>query len=287
MQAHPLQAHATAPQTDDDARLVALAIDGDRAALDALVRRHQPFIYNVAWRMVHDPDAAKDLTQEVLIKVITKLSRFEGKSAFRTWLYRIVVNEFLMMKRRPAEVQFGSFEEYGAQLDAVPNPELNAEEELVLAEASLEMKTRCMAGMLMCLDREQRLTYILGDVFDVDHKLGAELFGISPANFRVRLHRARKDLHSYMQNKCGLVNPDNPCRCPKKAKALVAMGHLDKDKKVFAADYRHTVRELVHDRHDDLAATIDRQIIDLRRGQPSRTDIAVDESLAEVLEFFE
>ena len=108
--------------------------------------------------MVHDPTDAKDLTQEVLIKVITKLSRFEGKSAFRTWLYRIVVNEFLQARRRPAEQQFGSFAEYGAQLDAVPNPDLNAEEEIVLAEAALEMKTRCMAGMLMCLDREQRLT---------------------------------------------------------------------------------------------------------------------------------
>ena len=288
MQVHPLTtAAAPTPHTDQDARLVALAVDGDRAALDALVRRHQPFIYNVAWRMVHDPNDAKDLTQEVLIKVITKLSRFEGKSAFRTWLYRIVVNEFLQTKRRPAEAQFGSFEEYGAQLDAVPNPELNAEEEIVLAEASLEMKTRCMAGMLMCLDREQRLTYILGETFGVDHKLGAELFGISPANFRVRLHRARKDLHSYMQNKCGLVDPANPCRCPKKAKALVAMGHLDRDTKTFSADYRHTVRELVDARHDDLAAAIDRQIIDLRRGQPFRTDIAVDESLAEVLEYFE
>ena len=287
MTTHPLQTPSAQPQADPDAQLVALAIDGDRAALDALVRRHQPFIYNVAWRMVHDPNEAKDLTQEVLIRVITKLSRFEGKSAFRTWLYRIVVNEFLMMKRRPAEQQFGSFEEYGDQLDALPNPDLNAEEELVLAEAALEMKTRCMAGMLMCLDREQRLTYILGDVFGVDHKLGAELFEISPANFRVRLHRARKDLHNYMQRKCGLVDPANPCRCPKKAKALVEMGHLDRDAKVFSADYQHKVREVVDARHDDLAEAIDRQIVELRRGQPFRTDVAVDETLAEVLDYFE
>ena len=251
--------------------------------------------------MVHDPHEAKDLTQEVLIKVITKLSRFEGKSAFRTWLYRIVVNEFLQTKRRAAEDRFSSFEDYGEQLDAVPNPDLNSEEELVLAEASLEMKTRCMAGMLMCLDRELRLTYILGDVFAVDHKLGAELFDISPANFRVRLHRARKDLHNYMQRKCGLVDPagsragpspEGPlpfprCRCPKKAKALVEMGHLDRDAKVFSADYQHTVREVVDARHDDLAETIDRQIVELRRGQPFRTDIAVDETLAEVLDYFE
>jgi len=271
----------------EDLELVRRATEGDRSALDALVRLHQPFIYNVAWRMVHDPNDAKDLTQEVLIKVITKLGQFSGKSAFRTWLYRIVFNEFLMTKRRPTEEQFGSFEAYGAQLDSLPNPELNAEEELVLAEASLEMKTRCMAGMLMCLTREQRLTYVLGDVFNVDHKLGAELLNLTSANFRVRLHRARRDLHSYMQNKCGLVNTDNPCRCPKKAKVLVAAGHLDQQGGVFSADYRQTVQQHVSSHHEDLATAIDQQIVDLRRGQPFRTDIAVDESLGEVLDFFE
>ena len=68
----------------DDVRLVRAAVDGDRAALDALVRRHQPFIYNVAWKMVHDPNNALDLTQEVLLKVITKLGQFSFKRSFRT-----------------------------------------------------------------------------------------------------------------------------------------------------------------------------------------------------------
>ena len=87
-----------------------------------------PFIYNVAWKMVHNPDDAWDLMQEVLVKVITKLSQFRGKSAFRTWLYRIVFTEFLQAKRRKGEAQFGSFAEYGDRLDAVPSPDLTIEE---------------------------------------------------------------------------------------------------------------------------------------------------------------
>jgi hypothetical protein len=51
----------------------------------------------------------------------------------------------------------------------------------------------CMAGMIMCLDGEQRLTYIIGDVFEADHNLGAEIFEITPANFRQKLTCARKD----------------------------------------------------------------------------------------------
>ncbi|MEL6275823.1 MAG: sigma-70 family RNA polymerase sigma factor, partial [Bacteroidota bacterium] len=153
---------------EEDRLLVEQAVNGDRIALDTLVRRHQPFIYNVAWKMVHDPNDAWDLTQEVLVKVITKLAQFKQNSSFRTWLYRIVVNEFLMAKRRKGEAQFTTFEDYGEKLDAVPNPELNAEEKIVYEELSREMQIRCMSGMLLCLTREQRLIYILGDSFNVD-----------------------------------------------------------------------------------------------------------------------
>jgi len=76
-------------------QLVKEAVDGDKEALNKIIQIHQPFIYNVAWKMSHDPVDADDLTQEVLIKVITKLGQFSFKSNFRTWLYRIVVNEFL------------------------------------------------------------------------------------------------------------------------------------------------------------------------------------------------
>ncbi|MEM8887493.1 MAG: RNA polymerase sigma factor, partial [Bacteroidota bacterium] len=205
---------------DKNRALVEKSLEGDKHALDTLIRLHQPFIYNVAWKMVHDPQDAKDLTQEVMIKVITKLSQFSFKSSFRTWLYRIVVNEFLLTKRKNREDRFPSFQQYGEQLDAVPNPDLTIEEEIELKELSKEMQVRCMSGMLMCLSREQRLIYILGDTFGINHKLGAELFEVSPQNFRIKLHRARKELYNYMNNKCGLINKSNPCRCPKKAKAL-------------------------------------------------------------------
>ncbi|MGK0314150.1 MAG: RNA polymerase sigma factor (sigma-70 family), partial [Saprospiraceae bacterium] len=84
----------------DNLLLVERVLEGDSKALDELVDIHQAFIYNVAWKMTHSNEDALDLTQEVLIKVITKLSTFKKKSAFRTWLYRIVFNEFLQSKRK-------------------------------------------------------------------------------------------------------------------------------------------------------------------------------------------
>src|ERR1700757_1416189 len=81
------------PLTDDsrdheDQSLVLRARSGDRKALEELVRRHQAWIYNIAVRMLYHPQDAEDATQEILIKVLTRLSSIEGRSSFRTWLSR-------------------------------------------------------------------------------------------------------------------------------------------------------------------------------------------------------
>src|SRR5256885_6380309 len=101
-----------------DAELVELAQAGDRAALEPLVLRHQAWIYNIAVRMVFQPHDAEEVTQEVLVKVITRLSTFKGESKFRTWLYRIAANHVVNMKRRGAETQSLTFASYGAAIDA-------------------------------------------------------------------------------------------------------------------------------------------------------------------------
>lgn len=69
-----------------DSELVEQAKNGNRAALESLILRHQAWIYNIAVRMVFQPLDAEEVTQEVLVKVITKLSTFKGENKFRTCL---------------------------------------------------------------------------------------------------------------------------------------------------------------------------------------------------------
>ena len=264
--------------------LVEQSLSGDKLALNNLIKLHQSFIYNVAWKMAHDPNDALALTQETLIKVITKLSQFNFKSSFRTWLYRIVVNEFLQSKRRKGEEQFSSFEEYGERLEAIPNPSLTKEEEIEYEELSKEMQIRCMSGMLMCLTREQRLIFILGDTFGVDHKLGAELFDVSPQNFRVKLHRARRDLFNYMTDKCGLVNKANPCRCPKKAKALKKMGMLDEQNMIFNIATKTRIADFVEAEYETLHDIVDEKYLFLFRQHPTRENFDKQMIIDEVLQ---
>ena len=80
-----------APTDHEDQALVMRTRSGDREALEHLIERHQGWIYNIAVRMLYHPQDAEDATQEILVKVLTRLSSFEGRSSFRTWLYRVVV----------------------------------------------------------------------------------------------------------------------------------------------------------------------------------------------------
>src|SRR2546427_9348614 len=85
---------------------------------------------------------AEDATQEILVKLITKLSTFEGRSSFRTWLYRIAVNHVLNMKRQKWEEHL-DFAEYGRGLDAIPDMDLPdprdvpADVQLIVNEAKI------------------------------------------------------------------------------------------------------------------------------------------------------
>jgi RNA polymerase sigma factor (sigma-70 family) len=112
-----------APTDAEDQALVARARSGDREALEALVGRHQPWIYNIAARMLYHAQDAEDATQEILVKALTALASFEGRSSFLTWLYRIVVNHVLNTKRGRREPQALTFGCYGHGLDTTPDLE--------------------------------------------------------------------------------------------------------------------------------------------------------------------
>ncbi len=107
-----------------------------------------------------------------------------------------------------------------------------------------ETKILCTTGMLMCLTREQRMVYILGDFFEVDHQTGAALLSITPDNFRQRLARTRNELYNFINKKCGLINPANECRCPKKTRTWVDKGLVSKDKPKFNLSYKQTIQQL-------------------------------------------
>lgn len=258
-----------APTDATDLELVGRVREGSREALEALVTRHQAWIYNIALRMVYFPEDAEDATQEVLIKVLTKLSTFQAKSSFRTWLYRITVNHVLNMKRGRMENFGWTFQRYGEGLNGAPDEEL-PDPRAVPVDVQLlvdEARIGCSSGLLLCLDREQRLVYILGAIFGVSDTVGADIMEISRDNFRQKLSRARRDLHNFMQQQCGLVNSANPCRCAKKTQAFIKAGYIDPSNLIFASTHLARVREVAPRVHEGIEA-LDAAYAEIHRDHP-------------------
>jgi RNA polymerase sigma factor (sigma-70 family) len=280
----------TNPLTDrastdlDDQAFVSSARSGNRDALEALVRRHQAWIYNIAVRMLSHPQDAEDATQEVLIKALTRLASFEGRSSFRTWLYRIAVNHLLNTKRGRLEPETTSFACYGHGLDNTPDLDppdqarVPVDVRLLVAEARIS----CTSGMLLCLDRGQRLAYILGEIFEVSDTVGAELLEVSPENFRQRLSRARRDLHNFMNDKCGLVNRANPCRCAKKTRGFIRAGYVNPQNLLFAMERIRQVKDVVP-RTLEAITTLDGQYADIYRAHPFYEPPDLVQSLRQLL----
>lgn len=216
--------------------LVERAKTGDKDALDQVVRGIADFVYGLAVRMLWHPADAEDAAQEILIKVVTNLSSFRGESSFRTWAYRVATNHLLTGRKRRLEQQREwTFEHFAEAIDeGLAEPALATRpqgEAKLLAE---EVKIGCTQAMLLCLDREHRLSYILAEVFDMTGEESAAVLGIEPAAFRKRLSRAREQIRGFMQAKCGIVNPANPCRCARQTDALIRKGVVDPQNLLFA-----------------------------------------------------
>lgn len=203
-----------------------LAQQGELAALDRLLLAIQPAIYNLAMRMLGQREDAQDATQEILLRITTHLSSFRGESRFSTWMFRVASNYLLTARSRAKESPLLSLEGLeqklglGLQLAeralATGLRQLGPDEKLDARRLALA----CTQGMLLCLDRELRVAYVLDLTFGLDSATAAQVLDISPVAFRKRLSRARQRLGEFMQHQCGLVNAAASCTCEKQRLAV-------------------------------------------------------------------
>lgn len=206
--------------------LVTRAVNGDAAALEEVVTSLRDPLYRLALRMVWRPADAEDAAQEILIRVITRLGSWRGEAALLTWAYRIGVNYLLNLRRQTLpEAQALSFEEFRAGLaDGL------AAAGQALPEAGLlahEVRLTCTQALLQCLSRDERVTYVLGQIFDLPSAEAAWICDVTPAAYRKRLERARQRIHAFMNATCGLVNPGAFCRCERRVGTAIALGRID------------------------------------------------------------
>jgi len=211
------------------------AMKGDKASLEKVIISIKDKIYNLSLRMLWNPADAEDVTQEVLIKVITNLSKFRRDSKFSTWVYKIASNHLINVSKRGLEKQELSFEifEQGIKEGFSTKQPIQVSEidRNLLAE---ELKISCTHAMLLCLKREQRIIYILSSMFGVNSNEGADILNITPEAYRKRLSRVREKMRSFMEDNCGLVNPNKMCRCSRRVEVAIENRRISPEKLIFA-----------------------------------------------------
>jgi len=217
------------------------AVDGDQNAFDRLVRDLQGDVYGLALRMLWNREDAEDATQEMLVRVVTRLAQFDFRSKLKTWVYRVAVNYILDVKKSPVERVHLTFERFAEDLaDGLSSDGPADADRSLLTE---EVKIGCTLGMLQCLDRLHRLAYVFGEILELPGPDAADALGITPALFRKRLQHARTAIVSFTRTYCGLASDTAACACHKRVPAALRLGRIRQEAMDFAGEassYRET-----------------------------------------------
>ncbi|QTL98191.1 hypothetical protein GM661_09465 [Iocasia frigidifontis] len=122
--------------------------------------------------------------------------------------------------------------------------------------------------MILCLDRKQRLAFILGSIFSTNSKIAGEIIGISPVYYRKLLSRARSQLKSYLDGRCSLLNKNGSCKCVHKTNAAIKAGYINPDNLQFEAGYVKKVKDFVKQYSREAEETLTIRFEQLFKEQP-------------------
>lgn len=178
--------------SDDDRSLVRAAQAGDRQALEQLLRAHQPRIYAICRRITGNEADALDATQEALISLVRGLARFDGRSAFSTWAYRVATNRCLDELRRRSRRPVVGLDERGGEV--VDHADPRATDPADAAADGLEVD-----AALATLAPEFRAAVVLRDLCQLDYAEIAEVLEIPPGTVRSRIARGRAQLAAHLR----------------------------------------------------------------------------------------
>lgn len=216
-------------------KLVRLAAEGDKGALEQLLTGVQDLVFNLSLRMLGTIHDAEDASQEILIRVMTNLASFRGESAFTTWVFRIAVNHLKNYRKSMFAQHPLSFEYYGEDIVSgrekdIPDLTMGVDRNLL----EQELKLSCTNMMLQCLNTDSRCIYILGTMFRVESRLAAEILEISPEAYRQRLSRIKKKMAGFLDEYCGLSGK-GVCSCSKRISYAIATHRVNPEKPEYTS----------------------------------------------------
>ena len=195
-----------------DVEAVARARSGDHEAFRVLVERYQGRAYRLARRILGDPDRARDAVQEGFLKAYASLDRFEGRSSFYTWLYRLVFNQCIDMKRRDRSgrhVEWNDEVAGEAEFAATALPAGSGEPD---AEAERGELREALIHAVAALPDDARRTLLLREVHGLSYAAIAVALEIPKGTVMSRLHHARRRVRELLIEAGAVEPPTAPAR---------------------------------------------------------------------------
>jgi len=175
-------------------QLIQLVREGDLSAWGELIRIHQDRLYNSIVRVVGHPDRARDVVQDTFIQAIENISRFDGKSQFFTWLYRIAFNRAMSMYRKhKSEVSLEVARENAGD-ETMADSQDQPEDRVLQSELVEEVHQA-----LEQLSAEHRAVIVLREIEGCEYEQIAEILEVSLGTIRSRLHRARSEMRRLLR----------------------------------------------------------------------------------------
>lgn len=194
----------TAKINIDDAVLVDMCRRGDSKAMERLILKYQNRIYNTILKICANTEDAAELTQDTFVKVIENIDKFEGRSGFYTWAFRIAVNLTLNYCKRNVRLDFRSLENSDDEHDGQGRTALK---EFLTDESSPDPAAvvinkelaEIAVKALMKLDDWQRAVIVLRDIEGMNYAQIADVLGIEHGTVKSRLSRARNAFREILE----------------------------------------------------------------------------------------
>lgn len=187
-------------KADEDRVLVERVQSGDVHAFDSLVLKYRERIYSVLYNITSNREDAADFTQETFIKAFTSIKSFKGKSSFYTWLYRIGVNHTIGQQKKNRLRRFFSLETINDNMTSSEVVEHLAEKRQVGRDSLVSELQEKLNDALQKLSINHRTVVVLFEIEGLSHQEIAEIMNCSEGTVRSRLHYAKQQLQSFLQD---------------------------------------------------------------------------------------
>jgi len=173
---------------DPDEKLISSAQNGDSQALEILLKNHYEKIWGICKRLMINDQDALDATQESLIAIATRINKFERRSKFSTWLYRVTTNICFDELRKKSRIPIPDSESEKLEISTEPSFENHISDKLLIDE------------VLNLLPNEYKTALVLRDLCDLNYDEISEVLNIPIGTVRSRISRGRSAINNYLTN---------------------------------------------------------------------------------------